>query len=337
MSGLLARTVDETAALEALEPGWWDLWLRCRASPFQSPAWLLPWWRTFGPGPLRTVAVSAGDRLVGLAPLYLEHGAHGRRLLPLGISLSDQFDLLLDPGCEAEVGAAVLRHLVEAHGPEWDVLSLEECPPDAAALRLQAPPGWQDGAAPQSACPGLDFGRGADADGLPLDLPGKRRQNVRRAQRACEGLVIEAVSDGPVFLTTLSRLHARRWQTCDGSEGVLADSQVQAFQAAALPGLLRAGLARCWTARLGADIAAAYYGLVWDDQAAFYLSGFDPGYVAKSPLTVLIAHAMADALREGGRHFSFLRGQEGYKYLWGASDRWNQRRVLSRPKGDRSS
>jgi hypothetical protein len=42
------------------------------------------------------------------------------------------------------------------------------------------------------------------------------------------------------------------------------------------------------------------------------------------------AHAIEQALREGAREFHFLRGQEAYKYGWGAVDRWNQRRSFRR-------
>ena len=42
---LVAALVEDEAGLEALAPEWWELWRRCpAATPFQSRAWLLPWW-----------------------------------------------------------------------------------------------------------------------------------------------------------------------------------------------------------------------------------------------------------------------------------------------------
>jgi CelD/BcsL family acetyltransferase involved in cellulose biosynthesis len=43
---------------------------------------------------------------------------------------------------------------------------------------------------------------------------------------------------------------------------------------------------------------------------------------------ILIGHAIEEAAREGARDFDFLRGQEAYKYEWGAQDRWNCRRSI---------
>jgi CelD/BcsL family acetyltransferase involved in cellulose biosynthesis len=50
---LKAEEVADTAGLEALRADWVDLWRRVpTATPFQSPAWLVPWWRVFDDGEL---------------------------------------------------------------------------------------------------------------------------------------------------------------------------------------------------------------------------------------------------------------------------------------------
>ena len=51
------EVITETDALTALESDWLDL---CRRSPgvtpFQTPMWLLPWWRAFGSNDLAVIA-----------------------------------------------------------------------------------------------------------------------------------------------------------------------------------------------------------------------------------------------------------------------------------------
>src|SRR5918997_6592847 len=122
--------LNDAGAFASLEPEWWDLWRRApSATPFQSPAWLIPWWRHFHPGELRTVAARRDGRLVGLAPFYLEDGPYGRRLLPVGISLSDYHDVLLDPACAHEAGAALVGAMTEE---SWDAWEWEDLPPGAA-------------------------------------------------------------------------------------------------------------------------------------------------------------------------------------------------------------
>ena len=68
---------------------------------------------------------------------------------------------------------------------------------------------------------------------------------------------------------------------------------------------------------------AAYYGFAHRDQAYAYLHGFDPAFGTESPGTALIGHAIRDAVASGCTNFHFLRGQEAYKYAWGAEDHWN--------------
>ena len=88
MSGLTTEILPDADAFAALAPAWWELWRRAPgATPFQSPAWLIPWWRRFAPGELFTIAAYRCGQLIGLAPLYIENGAYGRRVLPVGISL----------------------------------------------------------------------------------------------------------------------------------------------------------------------------------------------------------------------------------------------------------
>ena len=60
MTRVHALEIEEAttmAALEALRPDWTKLWLRSpAATPFQSPAWLIPWWRHFGNDELLVLA-----------------------------------------------------------------------------------------------------------------------------------------------------------------------------------------------------------------------------------------------------------------------------------------
>lgn len=57
------RIIRTGEDLAALQPQWWELWRRAAATPFLSPAWLLPWWQIFRPGELRSVAVLDGAGL----------------------------------------------------------------------------------------------------------------------------------------------------------------------------------------------------------------------------------------------------------------------------------
>ena len=59
-----------------------------------------------------------------------------------------------------------------------------------------------------------------------------------------------------------------------------------------------------------------------------YLTGFDPEFAAISPGTLLLGHAIEQAMRDGARTCDLLRGRERYKYLWGGRDRPTFARTL---------
>jgi CelD/BcsL family acetyltransferase involved in cellulose biosynthesis len=93
--------------------------------------------------------------------------------------------------------------------------------------------------------------------------------------------------------------------------------------------MLEAGLLRLNVLRLDGRAVAVYYGFTHRERAYYYLGGFDPEFSALSPGTLAVAYAIEQALAEGVKTFDFLRGDERYKYLWGAEDTFTYRRTLS--------
>lgn len=325
-----AELVIDARALAGLEPEWWRLWERCpAATPFRSPAWLLPWWEVFAPGPLRAVAVRRGGELVALAPLYLEEAS--RRLLPLGIGLSDDLDVLTVPALAAEAGAVALDALSDV--PGWDAASLEELGPGAAALSWRAPENWSDELAEQSLCPVVSWPEGAA--GFEAAVPARKLRKLRMARHRAErrGARVE-IADGDNaldHLDALFRLHAARWES-RGEAGVLADPAVRRFHRLAAPRLAAAGLLHATLLRIEGRVAGAFHGLRQGRTIHAYLGGFDPDFAFESPGTVLMGHALDALGRDGAGTLNLLRGQEPYKYEWGAVDRPNLRRTLRRSR-----
>jgi CelD/BcsL family acetyltransferase involved in cellulose biosynthesis len=276
------------------------------------------------------MAIWAGDDLAALAPIYLEEGELGARLLPIGIGISDALDVLLDPA-EMEGAGRMLVGCAAQHWADWDSWELEELPADAAALALPVPPGCEEEGGSQSASPVLDLS--AAGNDIFAVLPARKRRKLRMAQNrvARRGGEVRAVGADELgsFLDDLTRLHGARW-TSRGEAGVLVDDPVRRFHALALPELVGAGLARLFTLSIEGRVIGAYYGLQHGGRAYAYLGGFDPDFAFESPGTVLIGHAITDAVASGATAFDFLRGQEAYKYEWGAVDRWSRCRSFRR-------
>lgn len=309
--------VTDGAALEALRPAWEALWRRTPgATPFQSPAWLIPWWRVFGRGELLALAVHENGRLAGLAPFYLVGSQGRRRLLPVGIGITDRLDPLLEP----RHGRMVLDHLARRR----QRIDLEDLDPASPLLATPAPSGWQD---ERHAClprPVLDL---AQAVSRLAKLP----YYHRRAERLGEvRLALAGRANLDEALTTLFALHGARWAE-RGELGVLADPDVQRFHRVAAPELLAAGLLRCHVLRLDGRIAAVLHALVDRERLHAYLLGYDPALPHPGLGALMIGHTIVAARAEGLRSFDFLRGGEAYKYAWGAVDEPAAGRRLSPP------
>lgn len=326
------EVVTTAAALEGIASEWQALWSRSRcAGPFQSPAWLLPWWTHLGGGGLDVAAIRRSGRLVALAPFFRYEGDGVPRLLPFGIGITDDGDALVEAAEGGEAAAAVIAALAAA--AEGAAIELHELPPDSPLLAAPAPPGWTEEVVVESCSPVLALPPSMAA--LWERLPRKLARDLRQAQRRCAAAGTVRIERADVesceaIFSALTALHARRWQE-RGEAGILADPAVQRFHRAALPWLAAAGILRLYALRLDGRIAAAFYGLACNGRHSAYLTGFDPGLARLSPGTVLLAHAIAEAIGEGLRSFDMLRGEERYKFAWGGVARPRYSRRLSPP------
>src|SRR5262249_42280859 len=148
----------------------------------------------------------------------------------------------------------------------------------------------------------------------------------RRGEMA---VVVGDADNSEALLEDLVRLHTSAWKR-GGKAGVFGDKRMKEFHAAALPGLMAPELAGLYALIMGGATVAAYYGVHDRGRAYAYLQGFDPDYASESPGTILVAHAIEQAIKDGAREFHFLRGDEAYKYQWGAAERRNQMRLFTR-------
>lgn len=314
------EALQSLEALEALRGEWWALWQRAHATPFESPAWLIPWWKHIACGTLAAVAVRDEGELIGLAPLYIWQDDHGtRHLLPLGIATTDHFDALSLPGREEEVAELVVQHLVRI-ADRWDVFEAPQLPIGATLLHCRFPKQWHRESRACESHPVLS---------LPTIVPRSRARAIAYSHRRaapCGGLSFEMADESNLqsLLDALASLHAQRWKS-RGLRGVLAEPGVLDWHREAAPQLLAEGLLRLLALRFEGRIVAVALGLADAQEVPrrrwyFYLGGFDPGCSFLSPGTLLIGHGIELASAEGASTFDLLRGAEAYKYDWGAVD-----------------
>jgi CelD/BcsL family acetyltransferase involved in cellulose biosynthesis len=323
--------VGPDVGLESLAEPWRALWDRVPdATPFQAPAWLMPWSTHYAPG--RTFAVASADA-AGLRALAVAFEWRGSVLLA-GTGPSDFGDALVRPDAAADGDGLLAALALAAHSVGARRLELRQLRPTSALLSARAPDGWRDSRSPDEPCAVAVL---AGPEGVEAVSP-RWRANARRAERRWHAagaahLPADALAEAPHAV--LGRLHAQRWHA-RGEDGVLADPRLAAFVRDALPRLAADGLGGVETLTVGGRAVAAALVLEGPGAAYYFLGGFDPAYGRESPGLVTVVAAMRRARARGAEAFHFLRGREDYKYRLGAQDLVTWRRDLEFPSMPRA-
>jgi CelD/BcsL family acetyltransferase involved in cellulose biosynthesis len=297
--------IETTDGLIALRDEWASLWSKAPdVTPFQHPDWLTSWWITLGTGTLRVTTLREQGRLVGLLPLFQTNG----RGAFLGVGVTDYLDVLLHPECSQEDLRASLR------GWTCELDCLRESSP---MLRV----GGQVCAShisPVLALPG-------SIEVFERTLSSQFRKHLRQAETALRRLgdvTVEVATphNYAEALDVLFQLHRKRWSVRN-DRGVMYESGVQQFHHRIAAAWSALGMLRLYTMSVAAFPASSLYALASGTEFYFYIGGFDPEFARASPGSLLILHAIRDAIAAGCTAFHFLRGNETYKYRWNATDR----------------
>lgn len=327
MSAEAAAVLRGPAALEAFRPEWTALWTGLDATPFQHPAWLLPWARVHAQDRVAAVVVREERRLVAVLPLFTWNGA----VHLAGAGPSDYAGDLFAPDATGAVDAALAAAAAFAAEAGCGTIDLPQLRAGSPLLSAEAPPGWSSVVGPGDICPVAPLLGPEGLDAVP-PLWRKKLAYARRKVARAGTYAIETAT--PTTLdeswSALEAAHAARWRARGEDGGVLANDLLLRFLRQAVPELRAAGLLRLHALRLEGRIVAGLLALHDGQRAHGYLTGFDPALGNLGLGSLLIAHTMTTAHGEGLSEMHFLRGQEPYKYTWGAADTPTWRRALTR-------
>jgi len=346
MRACCLREMSEVAAYA-------DVWDRLAAGmPMHTFPWCASWWRHYGPSDataarqlqLHVLAVfDESDRLVGVAPWYRQWtptAGWALRSLGDGEVCSDYPTLLLQPGREEAVAAAMAEYLHGAHGESsgtqageghdlrnehWDLIDLECVVDDDGPLERLIVELARLGHTVHRR-PGPNVWR------IPLPetwddylkmLSKDHRKRIRRLMRGTVDpgrAVIERVKrveQLPPAMDTLIDLHQRRWRGA-GKPGCFASTRYEAFHRELAAHLLRAGHLNLSILHLDGTPAAAQYAYTGGGIVYSYQAGVDPERRDDEPGRLAQAMVIRWAIEHGYRGFDLLRGDEPYKPHWRA-------------------
>lgn len=297
-----------------------------RATVFQTPRYLQAWQASLGSHEdVTTLALHDGDDLVGVVVEAVAE-VDGQRMARLagGTEVTDYRGPVARPDADQALATAWAERLAASDVDRIDLSALPDDTgwPERLAVALEAADATDITRERHDVAPVVDLSDGLEAWQAALD--GKDRQELRRkGRKLARDLgpteVVEAAADD--LEAALDRFFAMN----DGA----TDDKASFFDRAEMRDWFRAlgkefhadGIFRLHELTVAGNPVAANVSLVWGDWWGLYNSAWNPRLSGFSPGNVLVAELVELAAGEGLATFDLLRGDEAYKYRFGAVDR----------------
>jgi CelD/BcsL family acetyltransferase involved in cellulose biosynthesis len=329
----------ESGGFWALKPEWNELVHRsCCDSVFLTWEWQSTWWKHLGEGDLLLLGFRAEDgRLVGIAPLfYAQNDSDQMVVHEVGCrDVSDYLDLIVEAGQEEVVYGAVLDYLVD-EAPAWDVLDLCNIPQGSSTFvrlrELAEDRGFQTVVEVEDVCPVIQL---PDTwDEYLMMLSGKQRHEVRRKLRKATAeantrfYIVESEQELQDQMQAFIDLH----QKSAPEKDQFMDPQMQGFFFEVTKLLQEQDWLQLAFVEMDGYKAAALLNFDYAGAILVYNSGYDPlQFRHLSPGIIVTARCIEQAIELGRTKFDFLRGDEVYKYRFGAQDTKVRRLLVAKP------
>jgi CelD/BcsL family acetyltransferase involved in cellulose biosynthesis len=149
----------------------------------------------------------------------------------------------------------------------------------------------------------------------------KQRHEIRRKMRKIESeaetrwFVIDSEDGLEQAMENFIDLHQKSTQD---KEDFWSDDLIDFFKALAVE-TVRAGWFKLYFIEVNSNLAAAMLCFDYNNEFLLYNSGYDPEQFAHlSPGNVLTSYTIEHAIQLGRKRYDFLRGDEVYKFRFGA-------------------
>ncbi|HTX79955.1 MAG TPA: GNAT family N-acetyltransferase [Longilinea sp.] len=307
--------------------------------PFLRYEYLRTWWQTRGGGewPAAQLAVIIARRagqLVGIAPLFVaDHQGQSSLMLLGSIEVSDYLDLLVRPADLEAFVAGLLDYLKTAPLPPWSALDLynllDQSPTLSALEKAASTQSWAYSSQSLQHSPHISLP--GDWETYLAGIDKKQRHEIRRKMRRTEEMGV------PLHWYIVEDT-ARLDEEVDAFMALMAnDAEKAAFLTPAMRQHMHL-TARCAFdhgclqlafLEIGGQKAAGYINFDYLNRLWIYNSGLDPRFNEFSPGWVLLGYLLQWANENKRTEFDFMRGDEEYKYRFGAMDRFVMRAKLT--------
>lgn len=329
------KTIHTVSDFESMAVPWNQLLSESASHvPFLRHEYLLPWWNTLGGGEWaegKLHIVTASDdsgQLMGIAPLFITKNRTGQNaLLLLGsIEISDFLDFIVRPQHLDEFCSGLLNFLAQNRQGDWEALDLYnilDSSPTLPALEKAADQlNWHYETeclqhSPYIPLPG-------DWEAYLANIDKKQRHEIRRKIRRLEEAGVPyrwyIVEEEQLLEQEIDRF--LDLMAMDQEKQAFLTSVMRSQMRAAVQAAFRGGWLQLAFLEIDGHKAAGYLNFDFDNQIWVYNSGMDNRFNNYSPGWVLLGYLLKWANEQKRSAFDFMRGDESYKYRFGAVDRF---------------
>ncbi len=327
---------NHDSAFEALKPEWNHLLSHSVSDTlFLTWEWQTTWWKHLGSGQLCIITMREDDgTLIGVAPLFCDPAPDGlavqrQSFVPtlslVGcVDVSDYLDVIVAQGHTEQVYSALLDTLGRSDFTSWREVQLCTLPaasPTNSMLKALAEArGYDVEWRLHDVSPRIELP--ATFDDYLASLDKKQRHEIRRKLRRVEEAgarwyAVQGLADLDKAVVDYIELHKKS----QPDKHQFMDDRMQAFFAEMARVLQQQGWLQLEFLDVNGERAAAVFNFLYANQVLVYNSGYDPDqYGALSPGVALFALSIREAIQAKRSVYDFLRGDEEYKYRFGASN-----------------
>ena len=299
--------------------------------PFLRHEYLRAWWASLGGGEwtdaeLAVITAERDGELLGIAPLFQTSHQDKNSLLLLGsIEISDFLDFIVREADLEEFLHGLLDFLASHLTLTWSALDLQNLIEDSPSLPVlqaeAAARGWNFTyeklqPAPYVAIPG-------NFDEYLANIKKKQRHEIRRKMRRAETdereihwFIVDDESKLDKNIEACCRLMSQ-----DPEKQAFLTQTMKSQMKAAIHAAFDAGWLQLAFLEVDGVKAAGYLNFDYGNRIWVYNSGLDMSFSDLSPGWVLLGYLLQWANDHGREEFDFMRGDEDYKYKFGAVKR----------------
>jgi CelD/BcsL family acetyltransferase involved in cellulose biosynthesis len=329
--------------MESIAEEWNDL-LKNSAShvPFLRQEYLSAWWQTLGGGEWAggelyvVTARKENGALAGIAPLFFTHNREGVPALMLlgSVEISDYLDVIASHEDLILFVSTLFDHLASPQAPDWHVLDwwnfLDNSPALPVLQAAASGHGWDYSQELLQHCPYIPLP--GDWETYLAGIDGKQRHEIKRKMRRAEShflplrwRIIENEAELDEAVDEFLRLMAYDTE----KNRFLTEPMRQQYHIAART-IFKAGWLQLSFLEVDGVNVASYMNFDYMNRIWVYNSGIDFSYRELSPGWVLLGYLLQWANVAKRETYDFMRGDEEYKYRFGAIDRRVVRVIIRR-------